>query len=174
MEHSSILYIDEAGVDNKLYREYGRAPRGKKIYADVPGRTRERISIVAGWIGMRFIAPMTFKGGCEKEVFNILLEKMLLPKLPLGTTIVMDNATFHKTTKTKSLIESFGFHVLYLPTYSPDLNPIEHCWHTIKSRLRPLMYKCTDLQLLVGNTIMEIYPFILENTIVVILLSPVC
>ncbi|WGJ62749.1 IS630 family transposase [Wolbachia endosymbiont of Frankliniella intonsa] len=165
MEHSSILYIDEAGVDNKLYREYGRAPRGKKIYADVPGRTRERISIVAGWIGMRFIAPMTFKGGCEKEVFNILLEKMLLPKLPLGTTIVMDNATFHKTTKTKSLIESFGFHVLYLPTYSPDLNPIEHCWHTIKSRLRPLMYKCTDLQLLVGNTIMEIYPFILENTI---------
>ncbi|WP_349292735.1 IS630 family transposase [Wolbachia endosymbiont of Frankliniella intonsa] len=174
IEHSSILYIDEAGVDNKLYREYGRAPRGKKIYADVPGRTRERISIVAGWIGMRFIAPMTFKGGCEKEVFNILLEKMLLPKLPLGTTIVMDNATFHKTTKTKSLIESFGFHVLYLPTYSPDLNPIEHCWHTIKSRLRPLMYKCTDLQLLVGNTIMEIYPFILENTIVVILLSPVC
>ncbi|WGJ62841.1 IS630 family transposase [Wolbachia endosymbiont of Frankliniella intonsa] len=166
MEHSSILYIDEAGVDNKLYREYGRAPRGKKIYADIPGRTRERISIVAGWIGMRFIAPMTFKGGCEKEVFNILLEKMLLPKLPLGTTIVMDNATFHKTTKTKSLIESFGFHVLYLPTYSPDLNPIEHCWHTIKSRLRPLMYKCTDLQLLVGNTIMEIYPFILENTIV--------
>ncbi|WP_410542769.1 transposase [Wolbachia endosymbiont of Tetranychus urticae] len=81
---------------------------------------RERIGIVAGWIGMRFIAPMTFKGGCDKEVFNIWLEK---PKLPLGTTIVMDNATFHKTTKTKSLIESFGCHVLYLPTYSPDLNP---------------------------------------------------
>ncbi len=53
---------------------------------------------------------MTFKGGCDKEVFNTWLEKMLLPKLPLGTTIVMDNATFHKTTKTKSLIESFGCH----------------------------------------------------------------
>lgn len=118
---------------------------------------RERISIVAGWIGKRFIAPMTFKGGCDKEVFNIWLEK---PTLPLGTTIVMDNATFHKTTKTKSLIESFGCHLLYLPTYSPDLNPIEHCWHNIKSRLRPLMYKYTDLQLLVGNTIMELYhPF---------------
>ncbi|WP_406833278.1 transposase [Wolbachia endosymbiont (group A) of Merzomyia westermanni] len=47
--------------------------------------------------------------------------------------------------------------LLYLPTYSPDLNPIEHCWNTIKSRLRPLMHKYTDLQLLVGNTIMEIY-----------------
>lgn len=91
---------------------------------------RERISRVAGWIGKRFIAPMTFKGGCGKEVFNIWLEKMLLPTLPLGTTIVMDNATFHKTTKTKSLIESFGCHVLYLPAYSPDLNP--HFYPQIK------------------------------------------
>ncbi len=55
----------------------------------------------------------------------------------------MDNAAFHKTPKTKSLIESFGCHLLYLPTYSPDLNPIEHCWHTIKSCLRPLMHQCT-------------------------------
>ncbi|MFT4314515.1 MAG: hypothetical protein AB3P11_05505 [Wolbachia pipientis] len=50
---------------------------------------RERISIVAGWIGKRFIAPITFTGGCNKEVFNAWLEKMLLPKLPLGTTIVI-------------------------------------------------------------------------------------
>ncbi|WP_395463209.1 transposase [Wolbachia endosymbiont of Cantharis cryptica] len=47
--------------------------------------------------------------------------------------------------------------MLYPPTYSPDLNPIEHCWHTIKSCLRPLVHQYTDLQLLVGNTIMEIY-----------------
>ncbi|WP_406831124.1 transposase [Wolbachia endosymbiont (group A) of Bibio marci] len=69
----------------------------------------------------------------------------------------MDNAIFHKTPKTKSLIESFGCHLLYLPAYLPDLNPIEYYWHTIKSRLRPLMHHYTDLQLLVGNTIMEIY-----------------
>ncbi|WP_353284057.1 IS630 family transposase [Wolbachia endosymbiont (group A) of Lypha dubia] len=157
IDHSSILYIDEAGVDNRLYREYGRAPIGKKIYADIPGRKRERISIIGGWIGKRFIAPMTFKGGCDKEVFNTWLEKMLLPKLPHGTTIVMDNATFHKTPKTKELIDNARCRLLYLPTYLPDLNPIEHCWNTIKSRLRPLMHKYTDLQLLVGNTIMEIY-----------------
>lgn len=121
---------------------------------------RERISIVAGWIGKRFIAPITFTGGCNKEVFNAWLEQILLPQLQPGTTIVMDNATFHKTPTTRSLIESFGCHLLYLPTYSPDLNPIEHCWHNIKSRLRPLMYKYTDLQLLVGNAIMELYhPF---------------
>ncbi|MGL9726578.1 MAG: transposase [Wolbachia sp.] len=72
----------------------------------------------------------------------------------------MDNATFHKTPKTRSLIESFGCHLLYLPTYSPDFNLIEYCWHNIKSRLRPLMYKYIDLQLLVGNAIMKLYhPF---------------
>jgi transposase len=56
-----------------------------------------------------------------------------------------------------TVIQSFGCHLLYHPKYSPDLNPLEHCWHTIKSRLIPLMYQRTDLQLLVGNTIMNIY-----------------
>ncbi|WP_353289328.1 transposase [Wolbachia endosymbiont (group A) of Paraperithous gnathaulax] len=105
----------------------------------------------------KFIAPMTFTGGCNKDMFNVWLERRLLPQLQRDTTIVMDNATFHKTPKTKSLIESFGCHLLYLPTYSPDLNPIEHCWHTIKSCLRPLMHQCTDLHLLVGNTILDVY-----------------
>ncbi|WP_341812125.1 transposase [Wolbachia endosymbiont (group A) of Conops quadrifasciatus] len=94
----------------------------RKIYADVPGKKRERVSIIGGWIEKKFIAPMTFKGGCN----NVWLERRLLPQLQHDTTIVMDNATFHKTSKTKSLIESFGCYLLYLPTYSPDLNPIEH------------------------------------------------
>ncbi|WP_265026144.1 transposase [Wolbachia endosymbiont (group A) of Bibio marci] len=81
------------------------------------------MSIIGGWIEKKFIAPMTFTGGCNKDVFNIWLERRLLPQLQRDTTIVMDNATFHKTPKTKSLIESFGCHLLYLPTYSPDLNP---------------------------------------------------
>ncbi|MGL9725991.1 MAG: transposase [Wolbachia sp.] len=77
-------YIDETGVDNRLYREYGRFPRGKKIYADILRRKRERISIVAGWIGKRFIALITFIGKCNKEVFNAWLEQILLPQLQPG------------------------------------------------------------------------------------------
>ncbi len=128
----SIVYIDEAGVDNRPYREHARAPRGEKIYADIPSKKRERISMIGGWIKKNFIAPMTFTGGCDKEVFNAWLEGVLLPQLGRGTTVIMGNATFHKTPETKELIESAGCHLLYLPTYSPDLNPIEHCWHTIK------------------------------------------
>lgn len=76
-----------------------------------------RVSMIGGWIKKHFIAPMTFTGGCDKEVFNAWLERVLLPQLGVG---IMDNATFHKTPKTKELIESAGCHLLNLPTYSPD------------------------------------------------------
>jgi hypothetical protein len=64
------VYVDEAGVDNRLYREYARAPRGEKVYADIPGKKRERISMIGGLIGRKFVAPLTFTGECNKEVFN--------------------------------------------------------------------------------------------------------
>jgi transposase len=76
--------------------------------------------------------------------FNLWLETILLPSLPRGTTLIMDNAAFHKSLKTKELIEKSGCHLLFLPTYSPDLNPIEHWWHKIKSILRPLIQNASD------------------------------
>lgn len=157
MDHSKIVYIDEAGVDNRLYREYARAPRGEKVHADIMGKKHERISMIGGWIGRKFIAPMTFNGGCDNVMFNLWLEQILLPQLSFGTTIVMDNAAFHKTPKTKELIEEAGCHLLYLPTYSPDLNPIEHCWHTIKSWLKPRIQHHEDLFLLLGKAITHVY-----------------
>lgn len=95
--------------------------------------------MIGGLIAGKFISPFTFQGGCNASVFNVWLENNLLPNLPAETTIVADNAAFHKTTATKELIEKSGFRLLFLPPYSPDLNPIEHCWHTLKSRLRPLI-----------------------------------
>ena len=91
-----------------------------------------------------FIAPFTFQGGCNANVFNTWLEKILLPELPPGSTIIMDNAAFHKSPKTRELIENVGCYLLFLPTYSPDFNPIEHCWHKIKSILRPLVQQAHD------------------------------
>ena len=135
----TLVYIDEAGLDNRLYREYGRAPLGQKVYANIPGKKRERISIIGALRAKQFIAPFTFQGGCNSDVFNAWLEQVLLPTLPKGTTIIMDNAAFHKSAKTESLIQQYGCHLLFLPTYSPDLNPIEHWWHKIKEILRPII-----------------------------------
>ncbi|GHM58499.1 MAG: hypothetical protein sL5_06400 [Candidatus Mesenet longicola] len=73
------MYIDEAGVDNRLYSEYGREER-KFMH----GQKRERISMIGKWMKRNFIAPITFTGGCDKYVFNAWLEQILLPKLPVG------------------------------------------------------------------------------------------
>lgn len=153
----TIVYADEAGVDNRLFRAYARAPRGQKIYADIPGKKRERYSMIGGWMNKKFIAPFTFQGGCNADVFNTWLENILLPQLPKGTTVVIDNAAFHKSAKTKELIENEGCFLLYLPTYSPDFNPVEHCWNTLKSRLKPFIQHCqSNMQKLIGDCLLTI------------------
>lgn len=152
-----IVYIDEAGVDNRLYTEYGRAPRGKRIYAEISGKKRERISIIAGLCKKKFYAPFLFQGSCNSDVFNIWLEKVLLPNTDEGTTIVMDNAAFHKSEHTKTIIEKFNCYLLFLPTYSPDLNPIEHKWHTVKSLVRQQLKDWNgNLQSIVSECLLNI------------------
>ena len=85
------------------------------------------------------LALETFDCNCNSEVFNTWLENSLIPELPSNTVIVMDNAAFHKSAKTRQIIEKSGHTLKFLPPYSPDLNPIENCWHQIKSRLRPII-----------------------------------
>jgi transposase len=79
------------------------------------------------------IAPYVFDGYTDANRFNGWLEKCLLTKLRAGQVVVMDNASFHKSKRTKELIESVGCRLLYLPPYSPDFNPIEHIWAVLKS-----------------------------------------
>jgi transposase len=87
----------------------------------------------------------------------LALKEILLPSIPKGSSIVMDNAAFHKSVKSKELIEAAGCYLIFLPNYSPDLNPIEHCWHTIKSKLKPLMQSCQDnLQEVLGTCLLTI------------------
>ena len=95
--------MDEASLDNRLFRVYGRSLRGQKIHAFISGKKRERVSMIGGWVQNRFIAPMSFRGGCNRKVLNVWLKKILLPELQPGTTIVMDNAAFHKSSGTKDI-----------------------------------------------------------------------
>jgi len=75
---------------------------------------------------------MTFHGSCDTELFNLWVKTFLIPELQPGQKVVMDNASFHKSPKTKKLIESVGCQVIFLPPYSPDLNPIEKFWANMK------------------------------------------
>ncbi|WP_339052105.1 transposase [Candidatus Lariskella endosymbiont of Epinotia ramella] len=92
--------------------------------------------MIGGLMNRTFIAPSTFEGSCNSDVFNAWLEHVLIPLVPTASTIIMDNAAFHKSAKTKQIIMDSGCHILFLPAYSPDMNPIENCWHTLKAKIR--------------------------------------
>lgn len=140
-----LVYVDESGVDNYLYYPWGYGPRGQKVYGGVSGKRYARESFVAGKVAKKVIAPMCFNGTCNTEVFNTWVEQCLLPELKSGQVVILDNATFHKSLKTKELIESVGCKLLFLPPYSPDLNPIEKFWAHLKAKIKSTVQHFNNL-----------------------------
>jgi len=138
-------------VDHRLHREYGRAPRGERIYEAVAGKRRERTSVISASRQNKLVAPLVFGGSCNTEVVDVYFEKVLLPALPPGSVIVLDNARFHQSPATQSLVEAAGCRLLFLPPYSPDLNPIEHLWASFKTRLRKDLSTATNPFLFIAN-----------------------
>lgn len=110
--------------------------RGEKIYGEVSGKRYARQSFIAAKVGPRIIAPMIFEGTCHSELFETWIEHFLIKELVPGQTIIMDNAAFHKSAKTRELIEQASCQLLFLPPYSPDLNPIEKFWAWLKKKIQ--------------------------------------
>ena len=119
-----LHYVDEAGMDNDEFYEYGWAPRGERIYALKPGNRTQRISIIAALNQNILHSPFMFEGYTNKDLFVLYLEEVLIPNLKPGGIVVIDNASFHKGDIIKEKIEAVGCSLIYLPAYSPDFNPI--------------------------------------------------
>ena len=135
----ALVYVDETGIDRYLYRPYARAPKGVPVYGKVSGRRYERTSIVAGQHGKHIVAPLQYSGTMDSVLFEFWFCNMLLPSVSIGAVIVMDNARFHRKSVLHELARNSGCFVLFLPPYSPDLNPIEHFWAWLKNRLRKIL-----------------------------------
>ena len=138
-----LVWLNESGIDEFLQRDYARASRGKQVISEVHGRKYGRISVIAAWLSAakEMIAPYVFNGYTDAKRFNGWLEKCLLPQLRPGQVVIMDNAAFHKSSKTKELIESVGCRLLFQPPYSPDINPIEPQWAVLKRKFRKHKHK---------------------------------
>lgn len=108
-----------------MKNEYAWSPRGESVNDEIKGHATEKLNIIAGLSGGDIIAPMIYECSMNSEMFNFWLEQQLLPEIPKNSLVVLDNASFHKTERTKELVEKFSCRLLFLPPYSPDLNPIE-------------------------------------------------
>lgn len=128
MPKKRLVFVEESGFEEFLYREHARSPRGEKIMAEVSGRRFDRESVVAAKRGKDILAPFGYKGTCDTALFNFWLKNELVPKLRKRQVVILDNAKIHKSEKTKMIIKKAGCYLVFLPTYSPDLNPIEHTW----------------------------------------------
>ena len=130
--------MDEVGFNAPLIREYGYSPKGWRIPGEHTGKRFARTSLIAGLKQKKPVAPMEFKGYCNTEVVLAWVQGMLIPALQPGDVVIWDNATFHKSRKLARAFEEADVGLLFLPPYSPDLNPIEQLWAWLKARIRAL------------------------------------
>ena len=93
-------------------------------------------NIIAGYVNRETVAPLVFNGSCDTKLVLQWINESLVKELKPGQVVVMDNASFHRSNKIKELVESVGCKLLYLPAYSPDLNPIEKFWANMKRWIR--------------------------------------
>lgn len=135
---SQYVFLDEMGSHLGLTRLYGRAAPGQRVHDQVPGARGSNVSTIGaiGRDGLR--TGLSVPGSIDGETMLFFVEELLVPTLHRGEIVVMDNASIHKLDAIEDAIEAAGAWVLFLPTYSPDLNPIEHGWSKVKALLRSL------------------------------------
>ena len=131
-----LVFVDECSTHASLYPLYGWAPRGQRARTKVARNWDKNITLLAS-ISREGMGPsLAVEGATTREVFEAYLEHVLAPSLKEGQLVVMDNLSSHKGGRVRELIEGRGCELIYLPPYSPDLNPIEQAFSKIKGILR--------------------------------------
>jgi len=142
----NIVYIDETGFDEYYSRKYGYSKRGQRIIGKEYGRKMYRTNLVAGLANGKIVAEKLYKENTTHLLFEEWFEDELLPQIKKKAIIVLDNATFHREKVLLELAKKRKCHLLFLPPYSPDLNPIEKKWSNTKTYLRDNVKKHGTLQ----------------------------
>jgi transposase len=131
-----LVFIDECGSNAAMTRRYGRGPRGDRVHDARPVNYGDNLTIIGALTLEGIAAAMTITGATTGDVFLAFVRCVLCPALRYGQIVIMDNLAAHKVLGVREAIEEAGASVLYLPPYSPDLNPIESAWSKLKNCLR--------------------------------------
>jgi len=132
-----LVFVDESGFHTSMTRLRARAPRGQRAYGKVPRNRGKNQSLIAsitleGGMG----ESVVIEGTTDAEVFEAYVERFLAPTLEEGRVVVLDGLGAHRTGKVRELIEATGAELVFLPSYSPDLNPIEEAFSKMKGIAR--------------------------------------
>lgn len=142
-----------------MVRRYARGPRGERVIGYAPGGHRKTMTFIAGLRQRGMTAPAVIDGAMTGPMFVAYIEQILAPTLKPGETVFMDNASVHKVVGVREAIEAVGAHVRYLPSYSPDLNPIEMAFSKLKALLRTACQRTVPgLTRLIGKLMKEFSP----------------
>ena len=146
-DKEKLVFLDESGVNTDMTRIYGRAKKGTRSVDKTPLNTPANTTILSSVRLNGETCYTTYSGGTTGKKFVDYLENMLIPTLKEGDIIVMDNMRSHHVKEVEEVISKSEKHLtlLYLPPYSPDFNPIEMMWSKIKSVLRMLKTRTSDL-----------------------------
>lgn len=127
-----------------MVRRYGRAPGGQRARGAAPYGQWDRLTIFGGLSLAGLVACMSIPGAADTPAVVAFTEHVLVPVLRPGQLVVMDNLSPHKAPRVRELIERAGCRLLFLPPYSPDLNPIEPAWSKLKQLLRGVGARTTE------------------------------
>jgi len=154
-----LIFLDESGVTTSLTRLRARCVGGGRIQEATPGGHWKIMTILGAMSTHGMIAAMTIEEATDADIFLAFVQQVLCPALKPGDVVVLDNLSSHKSSAVRASIEKAGAELLYLPPYSPDMNPIEQAWAKLKELLRAAQARTREaLEQAIAEALQRITP----------------
>jgi transposase len=138
VDRERLVFVDELGTHTSLAPLYAYAPLGERVFFEIPRNRGKNTTLLSSLHAEGMGPSMAVEGATTREVFEAYVEHFLTPTLKPGQVVVMDNLGAHRPRRVRELIEAAGCELIYLPPYSPDLNPIEEAFSKVKHLLRSI------------------------------------
>jgi transposase len=157
IDPNDLVFLDESGCHPSMAATHGRAPAGIRVSESKPAHWGGNITVVGAIKNDRVVGHRTFRGAMNTPRFLALLADVLCPRLHRGAVVVLDHLRVHHAPEVQQVVEAAGGRILYLPPYSPELNPLELCWSFAKTILRRLARRTeSTLRKAINNTMLRV------------------
>lgn len=158
LDPTRLVFIDETWVKTNMTRQRGWCARGKALLAKVPHGHWKTLTFLAGLRHDRIVAPLVLDGPVNGAVFTAWVEQSLAPTLAPGDVVILDNLGSHKGRAVRQAIRNADAHLLFLPPYSPDLNPIEMMFAKLKTLVRKAEERTIEATWKRVGTLLDAFP----------------